>query len=108
MQNLLGNAIKYCEAVPSVQISAARDGDGAWRFAVKDNGIGIPADQCAEIFKPFKRLHGSGTYEGTGLGLATCKKIVERHGGTIWCDSEEGKGSTFYFTLQGVNRHDSN
>ncbi len=97
VQNVVANAIKFCNAVPEVRISAQENGVGAWRFSVKDNGIGMPEGHCCEAFKPFKRLHSE--YEGTGLGLATCKKIVERHGGAIWCESEEGKGSTFFFTL---------
>jgi len=103
-QNLIGNGIKYCEAaVPAVSVSAEAHGDGEWLFAVKDNGIGIPEKHYQEVFAPFKRLHGVGKYEGTGLGLATCKKIVERHHGVIWCESQIGEGTTFFFTLQGAD-----
>jgi signal transduction histidine kinase len=103
LQNLIGNGIKYCEAeTPTVHVAASSPDAAVWRFSVKDNGIGIPKESYAQVFQPFKRLHGHGKYEGTGLGLATCVKIVERHGGTIWCESEEGLGTTFFFTLTGT------
>ena len=103
MQNLIGNSIKYCEAeTPLVHISAKLQGDTVWLFSVQDNGIGIPEEYAQRVFEPFHRLHGVGKYEGTGLGLATCKKIVERHDGTISCVSKEGQGTTFRFTLRGV------
>jgi signal transduction histidine kinase len=105
MQNLIGNSVKYCEAeVPLVHISAKRQENNIWLFLVEDNGIGIPEKYAQKVFEPFHRLHGVGKYEGTGLGLATCKKIVERHGGTISCESKEGQGSTFCFTLNGVDQ----
>ncbi len=106
LQNLIANAIKFCEGVPRIRISAEPIGEVDWRFAVRDNGVGIPPGKRGDLFKPFTRLHDGGKYEGTGLGLATCKKIVERHGGVIWCESEEGKGSTFFFTLPGARAHD--
>jgi light-regulated signal transduction histidine kinase (bacteriophytochrome) len=103
LQNLIGNGIKYSEAAcPAVSVTGSPDRDGAWLIAVKDNGIGIPQEHYQDIFEPFKRLHGRGKFEGTGLGLATCKKIVERHGGAIRCVSREGEGTTFYFTLRGA------
>jgi light-regulated signal transduction histidine kinase (bacteriophytochrome) len=103
LQNLIGNAIKYCKAeIPIVQVAAKPQNGNGWLFAVKDNGIGIPEKQCGEVFQPFKRLHGVGEYEGTGLGLATSKKIVERHEGNIWCESKDGHGTTFFFTLKGA------
>jgi signal transduction histidine kinase len=103
MQNLIGNSIKYCEAeTPLVHISAKLQGENVWLFSVEDNGIGIPEEYAQQVFEPFHRLHGKGKYEGTGLGLATCKKIVERHGGTISCASKAGQGTTFYFTLHGA------
>jgi signal transduction histidine kinase len=100
LQNLIGNAIKYCEApIPSVHVSAKPHGEqqNMWRFSVADNGIGIPEKDHQQIFEPFHRLRKE--YDGTGLGLATCKKIVERHGGVISCESKEGQGTTFFFTL---------
>lgn len=103
LQNLIGNSIKYCEAAqPTVEVTANSDGEGMWRFAVKDNGIGISKEYYQQVFEPFKRLHGRGKYEGTGLGLATCKKIVERHGGAIWCESAPNDGTTLFFNLPSV------
>jgi hypothetical protein len=100
LQNLLGNGIKYCEAdAPALHVSAAPEGDGCWCISVRDNGIGIDPEFHQQIFEPFKRLHGRDKFEGTGLGLATCRKIVDRHGGRIWCESNEGAGATFNFTL---------
>lgn len=99
LQHLVANGIKYCEKdTPTLHVSADKEGD-AWKFTVKDNGIGIPKKDLKKIFAPFTRLHGSDQYSGTGLGLATCKKIVEKHGGKIWCESKENEGSTFFFTL---------
>ena len=100
LQNLVGNGIKYCEAaIPTVHVTASPDQHGAWLFAVKDNGIGISEACYEQVFQPFKRLHDRDKYEGTGLGLATCKKIAERHGGRIWCESADGQGTTFFFKL---------
>lgn len=99
LQNLINNGIKYCEAqTPAVYISATEQ-DDSWLFSVADNGIGIKQEYVDQIFEPFQRLHTNKEYEGTGLGLATCRKIVENHKGRIWCKSEEGKGTTFYFTV---------
>jgi light-regulated signal transduction histidine kinase (bacteriophytochrome) len=98
-QNLIGNAIKFTDNhKPKIAIHAEqRDGD--WLFSVKDNGIGISSENIDRIFMVFQRLHSRKEYPGTGIGLAVCKKIVERHQGQIWVESEPGEGSTFYFTL---------
>lgn len=99
LQNLLSNAIKFQPGErPRVHLSAQREGE-CWRIGVRDYGIGIPADQQQRIFKIFQRLHSAEQYEGTGVGLAICQKIVQRHGGRIWAESEPGRGSIFYFTL---------
>ena len=98
-QNLISNGIKFCEGhAPRIRISAKRAG-GEWVFEVSDNGIGIDPQFLDRIFGIFQRLHSHAEYAGTGIGLALCKRIVERHGGRIWVTSELGKGSTFSFTL---------
>jgi light-regulated signal transduction histidine kinase (bacteriophytochrome) len=98
-QNLLANAIKFrAERPPEIHITAKRI-DGFWQFAVKDNGIGIEPRHFDRIFLIFQRLHSRRQYPGTGMGLAICKKIVDRHGGTIRPVSEPGTGTTFFFTL---------
>ena len=97
-QNIISNSIKYRgKEVPRIHVSAERCGDG-WQFAVRDNGIGIDPEDAERIFGMFKRLHGS-DIPGTGIGLAICKKVVERQGGKIWVESEVGRGSTFKFTI---------
>ncbi|MFN8419632.1 MAG: ATP-binding protein [Anaerolineae bacterium] len=98
-QNLVGNAIKFrSDKTPEIKISAEPK-DKNWLFAVQDNGIGMESEYLGRIFVIFQRLHNREQYEGTGIGLAICKKIVERHGGNIWADSQVGQGTTFYFEI---------
>jgi light-regulated signal transduction histidine kinase (bacteriophytochrome) len=111
LQNLVGNAVKYRgSGKPEIQIAvehiddisrneAGRPRRPGWLFSIKDNGIGIEQKYFDRIFQAFERLHSRKEYPGTGMGLAICKKIVERHGGSIWVSSEPGIGSTFYFTI---------
>jgi hypothetical protein len=98
-QNLLANAIKFrSEDAPCIHVSA-RGEAREWVFSVRDNGIGIDRQYADRIFVIFQRLHTRQEYPGTGIGLALCKRIVERHGGEIWFESEPGKGATFFFTV---------
>lgn len=107
IQNLVSNGIKFTEegVIPEIRISAKKnhnqnkDASVHWQFMVKDNGIGIPEKHQDRIFAIFQRLHSREKYQGTGIGLAHCKKIVESHGGKIWIKSKEGEGTTFYFTI---------
>jgi light-regulated signal transduction histidine kinase (bacteriophytochrome) len=102
-QNLISNSIKYRgEETPRIHVSAERVTEG-WMFTVRDNGIGIAPEDADRVFGLFKRLHGS-EIPGTGIGLAICKKVVERQGGRIWVESEVGRGATFKFTIPGSSK----
>lgn len=101
LRNLISNALKFNEcATPTVEVTAERRGDFV-QFCVHDNGIGIPAEDVPKLFKPFARLHPRDTYEGDGIGLSLCQKIVARHGGSISLESKEGEGTSVLFTLPG-------
>ena len=98
-QNLIGNAIKFqADRQPHVHISTRRE-ENEWLFSIQDNGIGIAPENAERAFAIFGRLHPVDKYPGNGIGLAICKKIVERHGGRIWFDSQPGEGTTFFFTI---------
>jgi len=104
-QNLLGNAMKFHGAeAPRIHVGA-ESREQVWVFTVRDNGIGLDPQYADRIFMMFQRLHNKAEYPGTGIGLAICKKIAERHGGRIWVESQLGQGSTFGFTLA---RHQGN
>jgi signal transduction histidine kinase len=97
-QNLIGNSVKYrSKEVPKIHISAMRTGE-RWQFSVRDNGIGIDHADAARVFDMLRRLDGNGV-PGPGIGLALCRKVVERHGGRIWVNSELGQGAAFRFTI---------
>jgi light-regulated signal transduction histidine kinase (bacteriophytochrome) len=98
-QNLISNSIKFCkDRAPHIRVEAVRQA-GRWRFSVTDNGIGIAPEYRAQLFVIFKRLHTQREYPGSGIGLAICKRIIERHGGEIGIDSAAGGGAVFWFTL---------
>ena len=102
-QNLIGNALKFKgEQRPRVEVRAERDGS-YWLFSVRDNGVGFDQKYADRVFGVFKRLHRNRDIPGTGIGLAICQRIIDRHGGRIWAESTPGKGATFYFTLPAVS-----
>jgi signal transduction histidine kinase len=98
LQNIVGNSLKFCKSIPKIHISAREEPD-KYTFSVRDNGIGIDNQYFDKLFKIFQRLHTRDEYGGTGIGLAICKRIIERHGGKIWVESKPGEGSVFYFTI---------
>src|SRR5262249_34714862 len=103
-QNLIANAIKFNDGdSPQVWI-ASEPANGSWKISVRDNGIGIDPREAQRVFVIFQRLHRNPRYPGTGIGLAVCKKIVERHHGRIWVESMKGEGATFFLTLPAVTR----
>lgn len=99
LQNLIVNALRYKSAAPPVIGISVVTLENEYLFSVQDNGIGIASEYQAQIFEPLKRLHSRDDIEGSGLGLAACRRIVESHGGRIWIESQEGEGATFFFTL---------
>jgi light-regulated signal transduction histidine kinase (bacteriophytochrome) len=99
--HLLENAIKFNVETPRIHVAAQRD-DLSWVISVRDNGIGIDREDFQRLFRPFQRLHLREEYPGIGMGLALCRRIVERHGGRIWLESELGRGTTVYFSLPGI------
>jgi signal transduction histidine kinase len=104
LQNLLANAWKFTRDEPDPRIQVGRDGD---EFFVRDNGAGFPAEYADKLFRPFQRLHAAEQFDGDGIGLASVKRIIERHGGTIRAEGEVGRGATFRFTLPEAPRADA-
>jgi len=103
--NLIGNSLKYRGTeVPQIRVEADRL-DGEWRIMVRDNGIGIDPRYHDRIFEIFERLHDQRSHPGSGIGLAVCRRMVHRHGGRIWVESESGTGSRFYFTIPEQEGH---
>ncbi|HJY80072.1 MAG TPA: ATP-binding protein, partial [Candidatus Binatia bacterium] len=107
-QNLIGNALKFRGAAPPRIHVAARRDKTQWVFSVRDNGIGLDPQHAERIFQIFQRLHSRSEHPGTGIGLAICKKIVERHGGRIWVESQCGQGATFLFTISDKQKSSKN
>ena len=103
VQNLVGNALKFRRQDVQTRIEIdAQEKDGQWLLSVKDNGIGFDMAHKDRVFTMFKRLHTRSVYPGTGIGLTVCKKIIERHGGKIWAESQLGEGTTFFFSLPAI------
>ena len=98
LRNLIGNAVKYCDAAPHLQVSAEPRGE-QWVISIADNGIGIEPEHRQKVFEPFARLYGTADYEGVGLGLAICRRVVERCGGQVWVEGGANGGSVFRFSL---------
>jgi two-component system, NtrC family, sensor kinase len=96
LENLIHNAVKFSRKVEHPEVEVGWEDD---RYYVRDNGAGFPADQAGQLFRPFARLHDARDFPGTGIGLTTVHRAVERHGGEIWAESAEGLGATFWFTL---------
>jgi PAS domain S-box-containing protein len=106
-QNLISNAMKFCgELTPRIDVGCVRQ-DNEWIISIKDNGIGIEPQYADKIFVIFQRLHTRSEYEGTGIGLAVCKRVVDRHGGRIWFDSKPGEGTTFFFSIPAIEEETS-
>jgi len=108
LQNLISNALKFHDGVPPQIDLKVRQEQNEWIFSVTDNGIGIRPQDQQRIFVIFQRLHTFQEYPGSGMGLAVCKRILERHGGRIWVSSEPGAGSTFYFSLPVASGQNAN
>jgi light-regulated signal transduction histidine kinase (bacteriophytochrome) len=102
-QNLITNAIKFCkkDTPPKIQIRANKINE-SWTFSIRDNGIGIASNSFDRVFDIFQRLHTTEKYEGSGIGLANCKKIIQLHRGEIWIESTLGQGTIFYFTISNL------
>jgi len=100
LENMLGNAWKYTKhaPVPRIDVGSYRDDEGGIAFFVRDNGAGFSMDQAGSLFRPYERLHSASEFPGTGIGLATAHRVVDRHGGRIWAEGAVGAGSTFHFT----------
>lgn len=98
LRNLIGNAVKYCDAAPHIEVSAEPRGE-QWVISIADNGIGIEPEHRQKVFEPFARLHGTAEYEGVGLGLAICRRVIERCGGQVWVEGGTNGGSVFRFSV---------